>query len=51
MVDAAGINTRIFTLPREVLKEIFFFKKSAEVIVLMGNELSPKWIRAEVSQK
>jgi hypothetical protein len=34
MVDVAGIDTRMFTLPREVSNYLEWFEKSAEVIVI-----------------
>ena len=42
MVDVAGIDTRIFTLPRETSLCRVHRKKSAEVIVVGGNEPIPK---------
>jgi hypothetical protein len=38
IVDVAGIDTRMFTLPREVSNYREWFEKSAEVIVVTGNK-------------
>jgi hypothetical protein len=38
IVDVAGIDTRMFTLPREVLTRVISVRKSAEAIVVAGNE-------------
>ena len=38
IVDVAGIDTRMFTLPREVLIRGNSVRKSAEAIVAVGNE-------------
>lgn len=38
IVDMAGLDTRIFTLPREIFRCRVHWKKSAEVIVVAGNE-------------
>ena len=42
MVDVAGTDTRIFTLPREIFRCRVHGKKSAEVIVVGGNAPIPK---------
>ena len=42
-VDAAGIGRRLFILPGEILTQSNLRRKSAEVIVVVGNEPVPLW--------